>query len=121
VITSEYIGIEPKKKKEELVATVGSYTLLADTFRLGGINRAGQAVIFLWIASIDPLETLTFILTNHQNYKSPDTATAKLNLEICDLSEEPLNLAFDPEKQSVGLPFTLPEDFRITSFSVTWA
>lgn len=115
-ILPQDISIELPNPKDELTAEVGPITVSGDIFRIDGTDQAGNKGIFLWLASLDPGEVCTFVLTNASPYESSTSTQPKALIGVCGFAQEPA--AMVQRGEQVALPFTPPENIRVESVSL---
>ncbi len=110
------IGIELARPKDELTAEVGPIAVSGDIFRINGTDQAGNKAIFLWLASLDPGEVCTLLLTNNSPYESSTSTQPKALIGVCGFAQEPASMIQRGEQ--VALPFTPPENISAESISL---
>jgi len=115
-ILPQDIGIELARPKDELTAKVGPITVSGDIFRINGTDQVGNNAIFLWLASLDPGEVWTFVLTNNSPYESSTSTPPKVLIGVCGFTQEPAPMV--QRGKQVALPFTPPENISDASISL---
>ena len=118
---SSNISIKPKRLKGELSGDLGSVRVSGDILQIAGTNQAGVEVIFLLIASLDPRETLTFLLENRGPYRNPETARVEVVNTVEGFSQEPPEVLIEQtgNDEAIAIPFRPPETFQLKSFTIS--
>jgi len=111
------IKIDLSKPKDELDAQVGTITISGDIFRINGVDQAGNNAIFLWLASLDPGEVCTLLLTNKSCIKLPALAQPRVYIGVCDFDQKPATTKVKPGT-GFSIPFKLPKNFVVEGFSL---
>lgn len=115
-VLPKHIGIEVAKPKDELSAEVGPVTVSGDIFRMNGTDEAGSKAVFLWLASLNPGEVCTFILTNNSPSQSSASTHPKVLIGVCDFAQEPAPMV--RRGAEVAWRFTAPENISVEGLVV---
>jgi hypothetical protein len=107
----ENIQIEPRERKDELSAKVDSVVVSNDVLRINGTDEAGNKVILLRLASLDPGEVRTFVAENNSLSSQATPVRAYAHVDICEFSQEPAPILIQGEG-AAAIRLTLPENIR---------
>jgi len=88
-IPSKSIGIDIPKPKDELDMELEALKISGDIVRFNCVDQKGYNAIFLLLASLDPKETLPFILTDNGSASATLQFPTKIFIKISDFSKEP--------------------------------
>jgi hypothetical protein len=113
-IPSQSIRIDTPKPKDELVIESKTFKISGDIVRFNGVQK-GYNVIFLLLASLNPKETLPFILSGTGSASATLQFPTKIFIKISDFSKEPSEmisrLTNHGEEAAIG--FKPPENFKL--------
>lgn len=115
-IPTQDISIKFPKPRDEHPVEVGSITMSADIFRIDCTDQAENKAIFLNLASLNPREVWTFLLTNNSSYVPPASTQPKAFIGICSFEREPAPTLIQPGK--MALQFRPPENIKVSSISL---
>lgn len=116
-ILTRNIGIKLAKPRDELSMKVGPIIVSADIMRINGSDQAGNKAIFLWLASLNPAEVCTFVLTNYSPHAPSASTQPKALIGVCGFAQEPSSTLAQPGKEA-AFSFTPPENIKIESISL---
>jgi hypothetical protein len=88
-IPSQSIRIDIPKPKDELEMELDTFKISGDIVRFDCVDQKGYNAIFLLLASLDPKETLPFILTSTSSALATVQFPTKIYIKISDFSKEP--------------------------------
>jgi len=82
-----------------------------DILRINGTDQAGNKAIFLWLASLDPRDVCTFVLTNNSPYAPSGSIQPKALIGVCGFDREPAPVL--QKEDQVAFLFTPPENIKV--------
>ncbi|MCJ7584747.1 MAG: HNH endonuclease [Anaerolineales bacterium] len=115
-IKANDIVIDPPKRELELTHPIHGVEISGDLLRLNGIDAAGYEVFVIQAHSINPRETITFVLTNNSSYSPPPQTKQHAVISLLGFSEEPSEMLVEDNRTAIR--FMAYEDWNITDVSV---
>lgn len=115
-ISFENLLIDIVKLRDEISAEVGPATVSGDIIKLWGIDEAGNKVIFLYLASIEPKEVCTFLLKNNTPFQASSSNQARVSIRVCGFKQEPAAILERPGEMSI--PISPPENIKLQGYSI---
>lgn len=115
-IKAKDIVIDPLKRERELTHQINEIEFSGDLFRINGIDAAGYEVFVLYSHSINPQETLTFILSNNSSYAPPPQSKHHAVISLLGFSEEPSEMLVGDNRAAIR--FKSYEDWKTTGGGV---
>jgi len=106
-IQSDNFAVDPAWERQPQEKRINSISVRTDIFRIDGRDSQDREAIFLFISSIFPKETLSFILTSQPSEISAAGEQVPVSLEVVDFRREPSEILEGP--QGLALPF-IPEE-----------
>ncbi len=111
------IDLDIEKEKSLLKARVNSIEVSGDVIRYDGIDKSNNKAIYVELAKIDPRNNINFVL---RNKSKPESLDGRLiaNIAIIDFSSAAKKMMESKDRNKVGLMFSPPEDFTMSSVSM---
>jgi hypothetical protein len=114
-VINKDVEIEFVRPKDEVKVKLSKIEWSADIMRFDGTDEAGNSVIYLLIASINPKDTVTFLARNVKTMKQSGLYQTKLVLTVAGLSQKPASIVSN--KKTIGKNFVPPEKFKLERIS----
>jgi len=122
-IPSQSIRIDIPKPKDELRMELDTFKISGDIVRFDCVDQKGYNAIFLLLASLDPKETLPFILTSTGSALATVRFPTKIYIKISDFSKEPSKMIsrLTNHGEEAGIIFKPPEKVKLQGVGVRLA
>jgi hypothetical protein len=116
IFTSDIkISLKKYQSISEMELTIGAFTVSPDSFRLDGIDGAGNNAILLWLSSTDPKTVSTFTFANKSLYMPTASEDPKAFITVCGFDREPSQVLQSEDSGKAAFSFKPPENFIIKS------
>lgn len=114
-IPSQSIRIDTPKSKDELVIESKTFKISGDMVRFNCVDQKGYNVIFLLLSSLNPKETLPFILSDTGSASATLQFPTKIFIKISDFSKEPSKMIsrLTNHGEEAGIIFKPPEKVKL--------
>lgn len=115
-IKAKDIAIDPPKRELELTHPINDVEFSGDLLRVNGIDAAGYEVFVVYAHSINPRETITFVLTNNSSFAPPPQTKQHAVISLLGFSEEPSEMLVEDNRAAIK--FKSYEDWNTTGVGV---
>lgn len=114
-IPSESIWIDLPKTEDKLDMEFGAFRISGDIVRFDCVDQKGYNAVFLLLASLNPKETLPFILTDAGSASATLQFPTKISIKVSDFSKEPPKMMSRSTShgKEAGISFRPPEKLKL--------
>lgn len=105
------IAIEIISNREDYSITGKGIQVDWDMIGVWGKDEEGHTAIILWLSSLNPRDTCTFLFSKQITKGKSASSNTKVLFEVCGFSEEPSRIL--AKNGRIAFPFKLYENFKL--------